>query len=98
MPAAASCKPAPHRHQPRSRPVRHGGGRHLAGQRRARCRTDGCPAAKRGYHREVFDRLVEVTQGKSGDAYTQAFQRELAKIGKEIQTPGTKLNNLVTKK
>lgn len=50
------------------------------------------------YHREVFDRLVEVTQGKSGDAYTQAFQRELAKIGKEIQTPGTKLNNLVTKK
>ena len=50
------------------------------------------------YHREVFDRLEQVTEGKTGNAYTQAFQNELAKIGKEIQTPGTKLNNLVTKK
>jgi hypothetical protein len=50
------------------------------------------------YHKEVFERLEQVTEGKTGTSYTQAFQSELAKIGKEIQTPGTKLNNLVTKK
>ena len=50
------------------------------------------------YHREVFDRLFEATRGKSGDAYTQAFKKELTTIGIEIQTSGTDLNKLVVKK
>lgn len=50
------------------------------------------------YHLEVFNRLDQATEGKSGDAYTRAFSNELRAISQEVKTPGTRLNNLVTKK
>jgi hypothetical protein len=53
------------------------------------------PAA---YHKQVFDRLDQATQDKSGDEYTQAFREELGRIKTDIATPGSRLNNLVTKK
>ena len=49
------------------------------------------------YHREIFDRLDAATLGKTGSAYTQAFQSELRALGVEISTAGSKLNQLVTK-
>jgi len=49
------------------------------------------------YHRAVFDRLSDATKGLNGAAYRNALQNELTVIGKEIQTPGSILNNLVTK-
>ena len=39
-----------------------------------------------------------VTKGLTGEAYTQAFKNALADIKKEISTPGSNLNNKVTKK
>jgi hypothetical protein len=50
------------------------------------------------YHREVFRRLNLATRGQTGDAYSQALKDELSAIGKDIQTPGSDLNKLVTKK
>ena len=50
------------------------------------------------YHNEIYTRLMEKTEGLDGEEYTKAFTKELEKIKKEIVTPGTNLNNLVTKK
>ncbi|WP_158997142.1 AHH domain-containing protein [Pigmentibacter ruber] len=50
------------------------------------------------YHNEIYTRLKEVTKGLDGEEYTKAFTKELENIKKEIVTPGTNLNNLVTKK
>ncbi|MBT9160879.1 MAG: hypothetical protein DDT26_02175 [Dehalococcoidia bacterium] len=50
------------------------------------------------YHREVFRRLELATRGRTGDAYSNALRNELSTIGREIQTPGSDLNKLVTKK
>ncbi|WP_332778299.1 hemagglutinin repeat-containing protein, partial [Polaromonas sp.] len=50
------------------------------------------------YHQTVFQRLSEKTENLSGDAFKQAFQNELKKIGEEIAQPGSVLNKLVTKK
>ena len=49
------------------------------------------------YHQAVFDRLTSATDGLSGSAYRDALQTELRVIGREIQTPGSPLNGLVTK-
>jgi hypothetical protein len=49
------------------------------------------------YHDAVFDRLSDATRGLNGDAYRNALQRELQSIGREIQTPGSVLNKLITK-
>jgi RHS repeat-associated protein len=48
------------------------------------------------YHQAVFDRLTSATNGKSGGAYRDALQAELRAIGREIQAPGSVLNQLVT--
>ena len=49
------------------------------------------------YHHAVFDRLTAATNGLSGEAYRDKLQAELRAIGREIQTPGSVLNKLVTK-
>jgi hypothetical protein len=49
------------------------------------------------YHQAVFRRLESATSGLSGSAYRDALQTELGVIGREIQTPGSVLNGLVTK-
>lgn len=48
------------------------------------------------YHEAVYNRLNDLN-GLSGEAYKNAFKEELSIIAKEIQTPGTYLNRLVTK-
>lgn len=50
------------------------------------------------YHQEIFDRLTSATNGLNGTAYNDALQTELNAIAKELQTPGSVLNSLVTKK
>ena len=50
------------------------------------------------YHLGVWDKLNEATYGLDGEAYTKAFQSELTKLGVEIATPGTRMNDLVTGK
>ncbi|QNM95561.1 RHS repeat-associated core domain-containing protein [Chitinimonas koreensis] len=49
------------------------------------------------YHQAIFDRLTSATNGLNGHAYREALQLELRALGKEIQTPGSLLNKLVTK-
>ncbi|MDT4860165.1 hypothetical protein FQZ97_947090 [compost metagenome] len=48
------------------------------------------------YHALVYQRLKNL-ESLPADAYQQAFKEELTKIGQEIQTPGTRMNKLVTK-
>lgn len=48
------------------------------------------------YHQAIFDRLTAATRGLNGDAYRDALRQELGALGREIQTPGTILNHLVT--
>ena len=50
------------------------------------------------YHLGVWDKLNEATRGLEGEAYTKAFKSELTKLGVEIATPGTRMNDLVTGK
>ena len=49
-----------------------------------------------GYHEAVYQRLKNL-EGLPGEAYRTAFREELEKIPREIQTPGSYLNKLVTK-
>jgi hypothetical protein len=49
------------------------------------------------YHNEVFRRLSTATYGLTGDPYTRAFRSELEAIRAEAATPGTMLNNLLTR-
>lgn len=49
------------------------------------------------YHQTVFDRLQSATKGLDGNAYKQAFQKELAAIREEVASPGSFLNSLVVK-
>lgn len=49
------------------------------------------------YHRIVYDRLKLAISGKTGTAFVDAGKAELVAIGQEAATPGTHLNNLVTK-
>jgi hypothetical protein len=42
-------------------------------------------------------RTVVATENLSGNAYRDALQGELQAIGREVQTPGSALNRLVTK-
>ena len=49
------------------------------------------------YHRAVFDRLINATSDLDGAAYSNALRNELSAIRGEIVTPGSKLNNLITK-
>ncbi|MFO0755161.1 MAG: FG-GAP-like repeat-containing protein [Byssovorax sp.] len=49
------------------------------------------------YHEAVFQRLQAATRGLSGDAYTRAFRAELEAIRTEAATPGSLLNNLLTR-
>ncbi|APJ04188.1 AHH domain-containing protein [Silvanigrella aquatica] len=48
------------------------------------------------YHQEVFDRLSKATKDLSGTTYKDAFKAELAKLKKEISTPGSRLNKQLT--
>ena len=48
------------------------------------------------YHQEVFDRLSRATDKLTGDKYKNALVDELERISKEVVTPGTRLNQLVT--
>jgi len=48
------------------------------------------------YHQMVFDKLESATRGLDGPAYRDALQAELRNLGREIQTPGSTLNKLVT--
>lgn len=50
------------------------------------------------YHREVFDRLIDATEGLSGNAYAEAFKGELKRIASDVVTSGTSLNNLLVGK
>ncbi|MDP2226816.1 MAG: AHH domain-containing protein [Moraxellaceae bacterium] len=50
------------------------------------------------YHQAIFDRLTSATDGLNGAAYKDALQVELRAIGTELRTPGSMLNNLVTKR
>ncbi|MBK8254929.1 MAG: AHH domain-containing protein [Polyangiaceae bacterium] len=50
----------------------------------------------RGYHEEVFRRLEQATEGRSGEAYSKAFRDELELIGNEVRTPGSTLHQLLT--
>jgi len=47
------------------------------------------------YHRAVFDRLTQATDGLSGGAYRDALETELRAIGQEARTPGAPLNDLL---
>jgi hypothetical protein len=49
------------------------------------------------YHRAVYDRLINATDGLSGGAYKSALQRELQAVGQEAATSGSMLNNLLVK-
>lgn len=49
------------------------------------------------YHEVVFERL-NALRAPPAMEYQKAFKNELDKIGKEIQTSGTYLNKLLTKK
>jgi hypothetical protein len=49
------------------------------------------------YHKEILDRLDEATRGKRGSEYKAALLDELHAIAREANTPGTKLNTLLTK-
>ena len=48
------------------------------------------------YHEAIFDRLSRATDGLSGEAARDALLKELDILGKEVATPGTVLNKLVT--
>ena len=50
------------------------------------------------YHLGVWESLKDATRGKNGEAYAIAFKSQLANLAKEISTPGTRMNDLVTKK
>lgn len=41
------------------------------------------------------ERLLAATEGLSGEAYTEAFKKELAAIAKDVATPETILNKLI---
>jgi hypothetical protein len=50
------------------------------------------------YHEEVFERLFDATKRcRSMDQCREALTTELGRIAREISTPGTKLNRLVTR-
>ena len=48
------------------------------------------------YHQEIYRRLEQATQDKSGAAYKEALLEELRRIGSEASTSGTRLNRLLT--
>ncbi len=48
------------------------------------------------YHRAIFDRLSNVTDGLSGQAYKDALLNELGQISQDAQTLGNPLNSLLT--
>ena len=48
------------------------------------------------YHREIFRRLTDATGRKDGAEYKSALLKELEVIAKEVETPGTLLNKLLT--
>jgi RHS repeat-associated protein len=50
------------------------------------------------YHQAVYDRLRSATAGLTGGAYRQALLDELKRLAEECATPGTTLNNLLTKR
>ncbi len=49
------------------------------------------------YHQTVYDRLSGATYGLTGAAARDALLKQLDILGQEVATPGTVLNNLVTK-
>lgn len=53
----------------------------------------------RDYHQAVYDRLNKAVKGKDphSEAYKKAFSSELGKLKQECATPGTRLNNMITK-
>jgi RHS repeat-associated protein len=48
------------------------------------------------YHRYVYNYLQGRTEGLEGQAYARALQQGLRELGREIETPGSPLNRLVT--
>lgn len=50
------------------------------------------------YHQAIYDALSSATKGLSGEAYATALQRALFKLGQLASTPGSYLNQLITKK
>ncbi|MFM7855821.1 MAG: AHH domain-containing protein, partial [Flammeovirgaceae bacterium] len=49
------------------------------------------------YHEAVFKRLIDATEGKKGKDYTEAFEKTLEVLQKEVSTKGSELNKLITK-
>jgi filamentous hemagglutinin len=49
------------------------------------------------YHQEVYNRLQNATAGLSGAEYASALRGALQSIGRELATPGSPLNLLVTR-
>jgi hypothetical protein len=49
------------------------------------------------YHKAIFTRLLEATEGLKGKDYIKAFEKTLDVLGKEVSTKGTELNKLLTK-
>ncbi len=47
------------------------------------------------YHREVYRRLSQSTQGLKGGPFTRAFQTELGAMNQELRTPGSILHSLL---
>jgi hypothetical protein len=50
-----------------------------------------------GYHRAVYNSLVQATEGLDGDQYRRAFLNQLHVLAVQIATPGTDLNRLATR-
>jgi len=49
------------------------------------------------YHEAIFQRLSDATEGcRTMQQCREALTAELSRLGKEIATPGTELNKLVT--
>jgi hypothetical protein len=51
----------------------------------------------REYHQTVYDRLMGATEGLMGEEYATALVRELRAIAKDVTTPGSELNKMITK-
>jgi len=46
----------------------------------------------------VFDELTQAVEGKTGAVYTRALREKLRELAGELRTPGSPLNDLLTRK
>jgi len=48
------------------------------------------------YHEEVYRRLLNATDGLSGESYVTVLRQTLNELATEIAIPGSRLNRLIT--